>query len=192
VPGLEIDLSSIAKGWAVDQLGALLEAQGFTSYLVDIGGETLARGSRAGGESWRIAIERPGRQRTPQGSFAAIDIAVATSGDYRNYFEDDGRRYSHTIDPLSGRAVRHRLASVTVLAADCTEADAWATALMVLGETEAPALAERLGLAALFIIRTDDGLAEQATPAFTRQVAWRSLHSGVQLLQPSADTRTDP
>jgi thiamine biosynthesis lipoprotein len=175
VPGLEIDLSSIAKGWAVDQVGALLEAQGFTSYLVDIGGETLARGGKAGGESWRIAIERPGRQRTAQGSFAATDIAVATSGDYRNYFEHDGRRYSHTIDPLSGQAVRHRLASVTVLAADCTAADAWATALMVLGETEAPALAERLSLAALFIIRADDGLSERATPDFTRDVAWQRL-----------------
>jgi thiamine biosynthesis lipoprotein len=176
VPGLEIDLSSIAKGWAVDQVGALLEAQGFSSYLVDIGGETLARGGKSGGEPWRIAIERPGRRRAPQGSFAATDIAVATSGDYRNYFEHDGRRYSHTIDPLTGRAVRHRLASVTVIAADCTEADAWATALMVLGETEAPALAERLDLAALFIIRTDDGLGEHATPAFTDKVAWRHLH----------------
>ena len=175
IAGLEIDLSSIAKGWAVDEIGTLLEAQGFDSFLVDIGGETLARGHKASGQPWRVAIERPASDRTAQGVMTALDVAVATSGDYRNFFEHEGRRYSHTIDPSTGQSVRHRLASVTVLADTGTEADAWATALMALGDAAGILLAEQNDIAALFIVREDDGFTEHATAAFSSRVEWDSL-----------------
>lgn len=164
VPGLEVDLSSIAKGWAVDRIGMLLEAEGLGDYLVEIGGDLRARGSKGPGRPWRIAIEQPDEERRAVHQVLELrDAALATSGDYRNFFEDGGRRFNHTIDPRSGQTVRHRLASVSVVAADCTEADAWATALMALGEVEAPALAERLGLAALFIVRGEQGLETRQT-----------------------------
>jgi thiamine biosynthesis lipoprotein len=166
VPGLEVDLSSIAKGWAVDRIGMLLEAEGLGDYLVEIGGDLRARGSKAPGRPWRVAIERPDdERRTVHRVLELRDAALATSGDYRNFFEDGGRRFNHTIDPRSGQAVQHRLASVSVVAADCTDADAWATALMALGDIEGPALAERLGLAALFIVRAEQGLEAHHTAA---------------------------
>jgi thiamine biosynthesis lipoprotein len=164
VPGLEIDLSSIAKGWAVDRIGRLLEAQGLGDYLVEIGGDLRARGSKAPGRPWRVAIEQPDEERRAVHQVLELrDAALATSGDYRNFFEDGGRRFNHTIDPRTGQTVQHRLASVSVVAADCTDADAWATALMALGDVEAPALAERLDLAALFIIRGEHGLETRQT-----------------------------
>ncbi len=176
VPALAIDLSSIAKGWAVDQISDLLLAHGIDAFLVEIGGETRARGVKHTGQPWRIAIERPlYGTRDIQGGIEATDIAIATSGDYRNYFEHDGQRYSHTIDPTSGEVVHHRLASVTILADTCAEADAWATALLALGERRAPELAERLGLRALFIVREPGGLREQASGALARAQRWRSL-----------------
>lgn len=177
VPGLEIDLSSIAKGWAIDELGDLLNEQGIDNYLVEIGGETLIRGTKVDGEPWRIAIERPvGMSRVTQGILAPGNAAIATSGNYRNFFEHEGQRYGHTLDPGSGRPTRHRVASVTVLASDCTTADAWATALMALGETDGPATAERLGLAALFLIHEGEALVEQASPAFVETYRWDSAY----------------
>lgn len=175
VSDLEIDLSSIAKGWAVDQVGSVLEAQGIEDFLVDIGGETLARGHKSNGEPWRIAVERPGDVRSAQGAMDAIDIALATSGDYRNFFEHEGRRYSHTIDPLTGQSVRHRLASVTVLADTVTDADAWATALLVLGDEAGPRVAEAQQIAALFLLRDGDGFLEQTSAEFDRRVEWTRL-----------------
>jgi thiamine biosynthesis lipoprotein len=167
VPGLEIDLSSIAKGWAVDELVDLLTGFGIANYLVDIGGDLRAAGRNARGRPWRIAVEKPLRNARAVQRLIEIDgEAMATSGDYRNFFREGERYYSHTIDPLSGYAVQHRLASVTVLAERCALSDAWATALLALGEAKAPALAERLNLKALFIVRTDDGFRELATPAF--------------------------
>lgn len=177
VPDLAIDLSSIAKGWAVDQLSELLSAQGIDAFLVEIGGETRTKGQKQNGQPWRIAIERPlYRERKIQGGIEAVDIAIATSGDYRNYFEHEGQRYSHTIDPTSGKAIRHRLASVTVLAETCVEADAWATALMALGELRGPKLAELLGIRALFIVREQEGLSEHATSALSESQVWQTLH----------------
>jgi thiamine biosynthesis lipoprotein len=167
VPGLAIDLSSIAKGWAVDELSRLLHEQGFGGHLVEIGGETRAAGRKADGSPWRVAIERPDAPR--QEALAVLDAdnrAVATSGDYRNYFEHTGQRFSHTLDPRSGRSVRHRLASVTVVADNCTDADAWATALMALGDAEAPGVAQRLALRALFVIREGEGLRVLHSPAW--------------------------
>ena len=173
VPGLEIDLSSIAKGWAVDRIGDLLNAQGIRDYLVEIGGETLVRGAKADGSPWRIAIERPTEgSRAVQGILAPGDSAVATSGNYRNYFEHDGRRYGHTIDPQTGRPTRHRVASVTVIASDGTAADAWATALMALGEVMGPETATRHGIAALFVLHDGERLAEWTSPAFAERYRW--------------------
>lgn len=152
---VELDLSSIAKGYAVDVLAQALAAQQIADFLVEVGGEMRLAGLSARGDAWRVAVERPqpGARSVALG-IALTDAAVATSGDYRNYFEVDGRRYSHSIDPRSGRPVQHDLVSVTVIAADCMHADAWATALTVLGTEDALALAEAQGLA-VYLLRRD-------------------------------------
>jgi thiamine biosynthesis lipoprotein len=171
-PDLYVDLSAIAKGYAVDQLAALIESAGIEDYLVEIGGELRGRGLNGRAEPWQIAIERPEVSRRAVFRVVALrDLAMATSGDYRNFVEIDGERYSHTIDPATGRPVGHRLASVTVLAETCTQADAWATALLVLGPGRGLELAERQGLAALFIEHAEDGadggpFVTQATASF--------------------------
>jgi thiamine biosynthesis lipoprotein len=172
LPGLYIDLSAIAKGYAVDRIAELLGQQGIDNYLVEIGGELRARGHNERGTSWRVGIERP--LTTARSVYAAIEIneaGLATSGDYRNYFEQDGQRYSHTINPLTGRPVTHRLASVTVIAASTMRADALATAMMVLGPEDGYALAERESIVALFIIRADDGFIDRPSSAFTHYQA---------------------
>ena len=176
-PGVEIDLSSIAKGWAVDELGKLVEQQAVDSYLIDIGGETLARGQKANGDSWRIAVERPSQgKRSVQGSLLANNLAIATSGGYRNFFAFNNQRYSHTINPKTGQTVRHRLASVTVVAKDTADADAWATALLARGESDGPALAEELDMAALFIVGDGDNFREVATSALSALEVWQSRY----------------
>ena len=168
IAGLQIDLSSIAKGWAVDEIAALLRAKGIMNFLVEIGGELRAQGEKAPGLPWRIAIERPSYDtRSVQRVIALNDIAMATSGDYRNFFTDDKRMYSHTIDPATGQPVEHRLASVTVLAENCAAADAWATALLALGDQQAPDLADSQNLKALFIIRSAEGLVEKTSRALS-------------------------
>jgi FAD:protein FMN transferase len=169
--GLALDLSGIAKGHAVDQVATALEEAGFADYLVDIGGELRARGHGPHGEPWRIGVERP--EPGPRSVLRVIELdggAIATSGDYRHYFEHAGQRYSHTIDPRTGRPVAHRLASVSVVDRRAMTADALATAMMVLGPTEGLALARRLEVAALFLVRSDAGLVEHATPAFARRI----------------------
>lgn len=154
--GLSIDLSAIAKGYAVDQLAAVLERLGSSNYLVEIGGELVGRGVNADRVPWRVAIERPDSgARDVQQVIELRDRALATSGDYRNYYEVDGKRYSHTIDPRSGRPVAHNLASVTVLAATAMRADALATALLVLGPQAGSELAEQHEIAAIFLTRHD-------------------------------------
>ncbi|MGB5496545.1 MAG: FAD:protein FMN transferase [Sedimenticolaceae bacterium] len=176
IPDLQLDLSSIAKGWAVDELAGLLQNQGYADFLIEIGGEVRAQGTKVSGQPWRIAVERPlPDQRTVQGTIEVRDFAVATSGDYRNFFEDAGRRYSHTIDPLSGQAVQHRLAAVTVVADDCTDADAWATALMALGDQRGPALADALGLKALFNIHGKRGWRTEISRALQTAAVWRDV-----------------
>ncbi|MGB5606209.1 MAG: FAD:protein FMN transferase [Gammaproteobacteria bacterium] len=173
-PDTRIDLSSIAKGYAVDVLAEQLEALGISNYLVEIGGELRGKGHNRRGEQWRIGIETPSTGKRMVYTVVAIDdIAVATSGDYRNYFEQDGRRYSHTIDPVTGRPITHKLASVTVVGRSTMQADAMATALMVLGPDKGYALAEREGLAACFIIRGAHGFTDRQTTAFSRHTAER-------------------
>jgi len=164
---LHCDLSGIAKGYAVDRVAERLASLGIADYWVEIGGEVRAAGTNARDTAWRLGIERP--QLLP-GAVQRIvpleDLAVATSGDYRNYREIDGERYSHLIDPRSGRPIRHHLASVSVFHPRCAVADAWATALMVMGEEEGYERAADEGLAALFLVRDGDGLVELGTPAF--------------------------
>lgn len=158
---LTLDLNGIAKGFAVDQMARCLGAQGITSYLVGIDGEMRARGLKADGAAWKVALERPLRgRREVLGALELSDIAIATSGDYRHWRERDGQSYSHTMDPAIGAPLQSNLASVSVLCASCMHADAWATALMVLGPERGRALAEREGLAAIFVLREGDQLRE--------------------------------
>ncbi len=167
-PDLTVDVSAIAPGYAVDRIAGELERLGFTDLMVEIGGEIAVRGHNAEGKPWQLAIEQPDPdQRRVHTVLPVSDLALATSGDYRSFYEAGGTRYSHTHDPRTGRPVTHRLASVSVLAPRCSTADAWATALNVLGPAEGPALAAQLGLPALFLIYRDDGgLDERRTPAF--------------------------
>lgn len=165
-----LDLSAVAKGWAVDDIASLVEAHGYHNFLVEIGGEIKLGGSKPGGKPWHIAIERPqlAMQAEPQLIIAPGNRAVATSGDYRNFFEDDGVRYSHTIDSHTGRPVRHNLASVTVIDASSARADAWATALTVAGPEKGMLLAEQQKLAVYMILREEDGFSERTSSQFKR------------------------
>lgn len=169
--GLRIDLSGVAKGHAVDLVAAHLDAAGLDSYLIDVGGELKARGRKSDGSRWKIGIERPVvGQRQVQRVITLEDGSIATSGDYRNFFERDGRRYSHTIDPRTGYPVQHKLASVSVLSRRAMSADALSTAMMVLGPDEGLALAQRLDLPALFLLHGDEGIVERATQGFKDRI----------------------
>jgi thiamine biosynthesis lipoprotein len=162
------NLSGIAKGYGVDRAAQALDALGIGDYLIEVGGEIRSQGRNGEGRPWRLAIERP--DAMPQRALYIVPLAsksLATSGDYRNFFMHDGRRYSHEIDPATGAPVGHALASVSVVAGDCTDADAWSTALFVLGPEGGLAAALRHGLAAYFVVRQPDGsFAERRTPAF--------------------------
>lgn len=178
---VQLDLSGIAKGYAVDRVASLLQAHGARHFLVEIGGELSLQGQRADGSAWTIAIERPDAPR--RHAIAVLDsggeaLALAGSGDYHNFRMVDGVRLSHEIDPLQGQPVRHDLAAVTVLADSAMEADGWATALMVLGPEAGPETAVRLGLSAYFIIRDGDG--------------WRSRHTGDFATRLISDPQSTP
>ena len=170
---LQVDLAAIAKGYAVDQVADYLRGRGLTRHLVEVGGELRAQGRNPKGGAWRLGIERPdAAPGTVQRTLHIEDAAVATSGDYRNFHRWQGQRYSHSMDPRLGRPVRHALASVTVVAQRAARADAWATALHVLGPELGRQLAEQHGLAAFFIIRTAAGAWEEhATPAMAAFLA---------------------
>lgn len=171
-PALTLNLAAIAKGYGVDAVAAALDGLGITDYLVEVGGEVYGKGQRPDGRPWQIGIERPTfSSRTVQRVVSLTGRAMATSGDYRNFRDIGGRRVSHTIDPRTGRPISHRLASVTVIAASCMEADGLATALMVLGPEAGLALADREGIAALLIVRDVDGFTEHESAAFTRELA---------------------
>ena len=158
IPTAYIDLSAVAKGYGVDQVAEVLNAQGLTDYLVEVGGELRARGVNSVGVPWRVGIEAPQAIRgQTQKAIGLQDVAMATSGDYRNFREIDGRRVSHTIDPRTLRPIEHRLASVTVITPDCASADAWATALNVLGPEEGVRVAQANDLAAYFLVKTPEG-----------------------------------
>lgn len=162
-----IDLSSIAKGYGVDQVANVLESHGITSYLVEVGGEIRSKGKKEDDTPWQVAIESPaGGHSIAEKIVSANDIAIATSGDYRNYFEKNGVRYSHTINPVTGRPVTHRLVSVTVIDKTATMADGLATAITVLGPEKGLQFAEQNGVAAYLIVKTDFGYEERVATAF--------------------------
>ena len=171
VPALQLDVNGIAPGYAVDLIAGRFDALGLRDFLVEIGGEVRARGRNARGRVWRVAVEAPlSGERRPYALVELDDLAISTSGDYRDFRELDGVRVSHTIDPRTGTPVAHRLASVSVVHPSTALADAYSTALMVLGPEAGMALALRLGLAALFIERTADGrgFSDRVTPEFDR------------------------
>ncbi|MCW5657746.1 MAG: FAD:protein FMN transferase [Burkholderiaceae bacterium] len=162
-----LDLCGIAKGFGVDEIGRVLDANGIGSWLVGIDGEMRARGAKPDGSSWSIALESPeDARRAAMGVVELGDAAVATSGDYRHWIELDGHRISHTMDPRCGAALRGAPASVTVVAPCCMDADAYATALMVLGEGAGRELAQRLGLDALIVSRDGDRFRASGTGSF--------------------------
>ena len=164
---LYIDLSAIAKGYGVDQLAALAETAGIHNYLVAIGGEVRAKGHNGRGQTWTIAIEKPVvGQRAVERLIRLGDHSVSTSGDYRNFFEQNGQRYSHIINPRTGRPVPQTLASVTVISNQSMIADATATALMAAGPDFGFRLASDHHLAAFFILISKDSFQERYTPEF--------------------------
>jgi len=157
-PDITIDLSGIAKGFAVDKIARYLDKQNFQNYLVEIGGELIGKGTNANQRVWQIGIEQANPlERSVQQIINLENLAMATSGEYRNYFEKDGIRYSHTIDPVTGKPINHKLASVTVLDKSAMYADALATAFMVLGPEKTILLANELGIAVYTIIKTNTG-----------------------------------
>ena len=172
-PGMQIDLSSMTHGFAADVVARYLQSLGLQRHLVDVGSEIRASGDSPENRPWRVAIERPPPEATsneasasPLRVAALRDAGVATSGNYRYYFDFNGRRYSHRIDPRTAEPITHPLASVTVIASECMHADALATALTVLGPEEGFDFAKRHDLAALFVVRTATGLEERMTPRF--------------------------
>ena len=146
-----LDLSGIAKGYAVDALAAALRAHGFSDFLAEIGGEFVGVGIKPDGTPWWVDLENPPGIALPPLRVAAHGLAIATSGDYRRFIAHEGKRLGHTLDPRNGRPVTNGVVSVSVLASDCMSADAWATALTVLGPAEGIALAAREGLAARIV-----------------------------------------
>ncbi|MEO3864075.1 FAD:protein FMN transferase [Rheinheimera fenheensis] len=169
---LAVDLSPIAKGYGVDQVAEVLEQQGITDYLVEIGGEMRLKGVKAEKQPWKIAIEKPvSAERAVQRILLPGDMGVATSGDYRNYFEEDGVRYSHLLDPRTGKPITNRTVSVTVLHPSCMTADGYATALNVMAAQEALAFAEQHQLAVLIVTKTDEGFNELTSSAMLPYLA---------------------
>jgi thiamine biosynthesis lipoprotein len=160
-PAVTLDLASIAKGYGVDAIARLLAENGFSDYLVEIGGEVVARGRRQEGKPWLVGINRPDRSAALDDVYKAvplIDRAMATSGDYRIFFRKGDRIYSHILDPRTGRPVDNGVVSATVVAANCTVADGLATALMVMGPQKGVGLVNRLeGVECLIVVRQADG-----------------------------------
>jgi len=157
---ISLNLSAIAKGYAVDRIAKLLENQGYKNFMVEIGGEIRAKGGRNNKEhGWNIAIARPDSETVQNYAYAVrlSDMSVATSGDYRNYFNIEGKRYSHTIDPKTGYPVEHNLASVTVFDNECMRADALATAIMSMGEVRGIDFANKYKIPVVLFVHSEDG-----------------------------------
>jgi thiamine biosynthesis lipoprotein len=172
--GVYVDLSSVAKGFGVDQVARFLDRSGVKAYLVEVGGELRAHGRKPDGSPWHVGIERPGAAAGAVGDpdevgriVSLADKAIATSGDYRHFFESGGKFFSHHIDPRSGYPVAHRVASVSIVSDDCMHADSLGTTMTVLGPEEGMAYAKRRGIAVLFILYGTDGrFEERMSPAF--------------------------
>lgn len=164
-----LDLSAIAKGYAVDKVADYLELKGVDHYLVEIGGEMRVKGVKLDAKPWRVAVEKPDeKQRSVQKIIEMKTGAMATSGDYRNYFEMNGEQYSHSIDPFTAKPVKHTLASVTIIDKTCARADALATAMLVMGADKAKSFAIKHNIKAYLIERSPRGFSEYTTPAFDR------------------------
>jgi thiamine biosynthesis lipoprotein len=171
IPNLYVDLSTIAKGYAVDQVAEILQAHKIQNFLVEIGGEMRVSGVKPSGISWKIAIEKPeAEQRSVQDIISVGDNAVATSGDYRIYYEQDGVRYSHLIDPSTGFPITHNVVSVTVIHPSSMTADGLATALIVMGKEKALTLAKKYDIAVLLITKEKHGFTEYTSDKFEQLV----------------------
>ncbi|WP_283183796.1 MULTISPECIES: FAD:protein FMN transferase [unclassified Pseudomonas] len=166
---VEVDFNSIAAGYAVDTIAAKLEAMGIHNYLAEATGELKAAGKKLDGSPWRVALEEPRDDQQVAERIIAVDgYGVSTSGDYRNYFEQDGRRYSHTFDARTGAPVSHTLASVTVIHPSALMADGLSTLLLILGPEQGWDYAEKHDIGAFFVIRADTGFVTRTTQAFER------------------------
>jgi thiamine biosynthesis lipoprotein len=169
---VQVDFNSIAAGYAVDTIAQRFTALGVTRYMVEVTGELKAAGKKPDGQPWRIGLEAPqDGQRVAQRVLAVDGYGISTSGDYRNYFEEGGRRYSHTLDPLTGAPITHTLAAVTVADKSTLRADGLSTVLMVMGTERGVAFAERMGIAAFFVTRAGDTFVTQTTQAFEQLFA---------------------
>jgi thiamine biosynthesis lipoprotein len=169
-PRIRIDPTAIAQGYAAESVADTLRALRLDRFLADVGGELRAVGSRRDGRPWRVGVERPdGAGGAVAGTIDLADEGIATSGDYRNYFEEGGVRYAHLIDPRTGQAMHARGAAVTVVHGDAAMADAWATALMVLGPDDGWEIARREGLAAVFLTASGDSIQAKVTPAMAQR-----------------------
>ena len=168
LPDLYVDLSTVGEGYAADHLSHLMEREGISRYLVSVGGALVSRGMNGKGLPWRVAVQKPtDRENAVE---AVVDInghGISTSGSYRNYYELDGKRISHVIDPRSGRPINHKLVSVTVISPTALEADAWDTGLMVLGTERAKEVVTREGLAVMMIMKEGDGFTTWMSPQFS-------------------------
>lgn len=168
IADLFVDLSTVGEGYAADHLARLMEQEGISRYLVSVGGALVSRGMNGEGKPWRVAIQKPtDRENAVQ---AMVDInghGISTSGSYRNYYELDGKRISHVIDPHTGRPVTHKLVSVTVIAPSALEADSWDTGLMVLGPEQAKEVVREQGLAVYMILKEGETFKTWMSPQFS-------------------------
>jgi thiamine biosynthesis lipoprotein len=177
-PALAIDMSSIGQGYAADRLAALLEEHGSGAYLAEIGGEIVARGSKPDGSPWRVGVENPAGDEGPGATLRIPPerrTAVITSGTYRHYFEGEGRRLSHVIDPRSGSPIDHGLLSATVVGSEGARTGAWATALLCLGPEQALATAEREGIAAQLWQLDAEGSSSHRETSALASGEWRGV-----------------
>jgi len=169
-PNLYLDLSGIAKGYAVDRVAEIVEKNQINRYMVEVGGEVRVSGKNKLGEFWKIGIEKPSVGKRSILKVVTIkNLAMATSGSYRNYFERDGTRFSHMIDPRTGRPIEHRLVAVTIFNDRCMTADALATALMILGLERGYQLAEKENWPVLFLEKTSQGVLSKSSTAFKKK-----------------------
>lgn len=167
IPNLFVDLSTVGEGYAADHLARLMEQEGISRYLVSVGGALVSRGMNGEGKPWRVAIQKPTDQENAVQ--AIVDInghGISTSGSYRNYYELDGKRISHVIDPQTGQPITHKLVSVTVIAPTALEADGWDTGLMVLGPEKAQQVVREQGLAVYMIVKEGEGFKTWMSPQF--------------------------
>lgn len=169
--GMSLDFSGIAKGFGVDEVSRALGVLGLADHLVEIGGELRGGGVKADGTPWWAEIETPPGVSLPAIRVALHGLSIATSGDYRRFLEHGGRRYSHSIDPRTGRPVEHGLRSVSVIARECVDADALCTALTVLGPGEGPGFAQAQGVAAQFVLDEEGEAVEILSPALQAMLA---------------------